>query len=105
MVNETTFGLSPATIDKIHSVFRNHKHVERVIIYGSRSKGNYLPGSDIDLVMTGYELKIQDVLDIRVELEKLDLPYFVDLLILDAIETPDLLEHIERVGLLFYQRT
>lgn len=98
------FGLSSVTVEKIQSVFRNHKQVERVIIYGSRAKGNYSPGSDIDLVMTGYGLKIQDVLDIRVELEELNLPYSVDLLILEAIENPDLLEHIARVGLLFYQQ-
>lgn len=45
------FGLSSATIKKIQSVFRNHNAVERVIIYGSRAKGDYSAGSDIDLVM------------------------------------------------------
>ncbi|MCK9527011.1 MAG: nucleotidyltransferase domain-containing protein [Limnochordia bacterium] len=85
-------------------MFKNHGQVERVVIYGSRAKGNYSPGSDIDLVMMGSGLKMQDVLDIRVELEELNLPYFIDLSILETIKNPDLLEHIKRVGLLFYQR-
>ena len=104
MENKGTFGLSSATIQKIQSVFKNHGQVERVVIYGSRAKGNYSPGSDIDLVMMGSGLKMQDVLDIRVELEELNLPYFIDLSILETIKNPDLLEHIKRVGLLFYQR-
>ena len=43
-------------------------------------------------------------MDIKVELEELNLPYFIDLSILETIKNPDLLEHIKRVGLLFYQR-
>ena len=104
MENKGTFGLSPATIQKIQSVFKNHRQVERVVIYGSRAKGNYSPGSDIDLVMMGSGLKIQDILDIRVELEELNLPYFIDLSILETIKNPDLLEQMKRVELLFYQR-
>lgn len=104
MENKTEFGLSLVAIRKIQGVLRNHRQVEQVIIYGSRAKGNYAPGSDIDLALIGAGLKIQDILDIRVELEELDLLYTVDLLILEAIEDPDLLEHIQRVGLLFYER-
>src|SRR5690554_5835553 len=98
MENRVMFGLSLATIQKIQSVFKNHKQIEQVIIYGSRAKGDYSPGSDIDLVMIGSELGIQDILDIRVELEELDLPHSIDLSILEAIENPDLLEHIHGVG-------
>lgn len=104
MVNKAEFGLSSAAIQKVRNVLKNHPQVERVIIYGSRAKGNYSPGSDIDLALTGAGLEIQDVLDIRVELEELNLPYAVDLLILETVENLDLLEHIQRVGLLFYER-
>ncbi len=34
------FGLSDSMIDSIGSVFAKHPHVEVVLVYGSRAKGN-----------------------------------------------------------------
>jgi len=50
------FGLTEDTIEKFHSVFRKYPEIEEVIIYGSRAKGNYREGSDIDLTLKGEEL-------------------------------------------------
>lgn len=41
------FGLKPHTISAIQRVFAKHSRVERAVLYGSRAKGNYRPGSDI----------------------------------------------------------
>ena len=46
-------GLSAATVAKIHGVLSRHSEVEKAILYGSRAKGNYKNGSDIDLTLTG----------------------------------------------------
>ena len=35
----------------IAPVFALHPEVERIILYGSRAKGNYRRGSDIDLAL------------------------------------------------------
>ena len=55
-----TFGLSDATIEKIRSVFARHPQVEKAVLYGSRAKGTFRNGSDIDLTLFGdgltYEL-------------------------------------------------
>ena len=50
------FGLKQTTIDKINSVFEKYPDVEQVIIYGSRAKGNYRNGSDIDITLKGKEI-------------------------------------------------
>ena len=46
-------GLTPKTIDAIKRVFRECPEVEQAILYGSRAKGNYRVGSDIDLTLEG----------------------------------------------------
>ncbi len=47
------FGLPKETIEQICCVLKNHPQVETVLLYGSRAKGNYKNGSDIDLTFTG----------------------------------------------------
>lgn len=46
------FGLSAATIQRIQAVLHNYPQVEKATLYGSRAKGNYKNGSDIDLTLT-----------------------------------------------------
>jgi predicted nucleotidyltransferase len=98
------FGLSEQTIEKISDVFTNHPTIDRAILYGSRAKGNFKPGSDIDLCLHGAGLTLKELGDISFELDELLLPYTIDLLIFDLLNHPELREHIERVGVVFYER-
>jgi uncharacterized protein len=97
-------GLSPATLDKIVGVLSQHAEVDSAIVYGSRAKGNYREGSDIDLTLTGAELNYQTLLRIENEIDDLLLPYLFDISILSYIEDPDVVEHIHRVGVLLYAK-
>ena len=46
-------GLTESTTAQIRDVFSKHPEIDQVILYGSRAKGNYKPGSDIDLTLIG----------------------------------------------------
>lgn len=98
------FGLSEVTVDKIRSVFAAHPEVERAVVYGSRAKGNYKNGSDIDLTLHGPSLTNKILMDLMIELDDLLLPYTIDLSHFDTLEHAALREHIERVGRVFYER-
>ena len=98
------FGLKKDTIEQINHVFALHPQVEKVVIYGSRSKGNYKTGSDIDLVIKGHDLDLTLANKIRLEIDDLLLPYSFDISIFDEISNPDLLAHIKRRGSVFYRR-
>lgn len=99
------FGLTENTIEQINSVFIQHHEIEQVIVYGSRAKGNYKTGSDLDLTLCGTELNQRLLLQIMTELDDLLLPYSIDLSIYQQIDNPNLIQHIQRVGMIFYQRT
>lgn len=98
------FGLKQNTIDKINSVFKLHLEVEQVIIYGSRAKGNYRNGSDIDITLKGANLTYDILSKITGEIDDLDTPYMFDISIFDKLNAPSLEEHINRVGLVFYEK-
>jgi len=99
------YGLPQATIQKICDVFARYPQVEKAILYGSRAKGNYRNGSDIDLTLIGGEdLTFKTLFRIMDEIDDLLLPYTVDLSIRSSIGVPDLLDHIQRVGVTFYAK-
>jgi predicted nucleotidyltransferase len=95
-------GLPELTVVKIHGVLSRHPQVERAILYGSRAKGNFKPGSDIDLTLVGEGLSERIRAQIDEELDDLLLPYEFDLSVLGVITHAELLDHIRRVGVVFY---
>ena len=98
------YGLSNDAITAIQNVLKKHPKVSKVILYGSRAKGNYRPASDIDLTLQGEQLNYAELVKIDNELDDLLLPYTIDLSIYHSIENPDLIDHIKRVGQVFYSR-
>jgi predicted nucleotidyltransferase len=97
-------GLSEATIARIQGVLAHFAEVDKAVLYGSRAKGNYRAGSDIDLTLYGPALSFDQLGAIANELDDLLLPYTIDLSIFEQLSHPELREHIERVGKVFYQR-
>jgi predicted nucleotidyltransferase len=99
------FGLTSGEIDAIQSVLRLHPKISRAILYGSRAKGTYRPGSDIDLTLQGEGLTLTDLLCISNELDDLLLPYTIDLSLFDSLQEPTLLAHIARIGVELFSRS
>ncbi|MDQ2720385.1 MAG: nucleotidyltransferase domain-containing protein [Bacteroidota bacterium] len=98
------FGLKESIVEKINNLLSGFPEVESVIIYGSRAKGNYKPGSDIDLTLKGNNLNLKILNNISMKLDDLLLPYTFDLSIFHQIDNKDLIEHINRIGNLFYEK-
>jgi predicted nucleotidyltransferase len=104
MMLENT-GLTQDDVQSIQEALRLFSKVSEAVLYGSRAKGNYRPGSDIDLTLRGDDLSHQDLLDIELALDDLLLPYKIDLSLHHQLDNPQLIDHIARVGKLLYKRT
>lgn len=98
------FGLSDNTCASVRAILAHYPTIERAVLYGSRAKGNYQPGSDIDLTLMGDALDYQVLSSVASALDESDIPYTVDVSVFDRLDNPALREHIERVGVVFYQR-
>lgn len=96
------YGLKPDVIVNINRVLAVHPEIEQAILYGSRAKGNYRIGSDIDLCLVGDSLTLTQLLKIENEMDDLLLPYKIDLSLFHMLDNPELIEHIHRVGVAFY---
>lgn len=98
------FGLYQNSYEELISIFRKYENIEKVIIYGSRAKGNYKEGSDIDLTLFG-DLSYNDLLQLKLEFEESNIPYLIDISIFDDLKSESLKDHINRIGKIFYNKT
>ena len=98
------FGLKDIQITSIQSVFKNYSIIHKAILYGSRAKGNYRNGSDIDLTLMGDDIDLSTLFKIENELDDLLLPHKIDLSIFSKIDNADLIDHIIRNGIVFYEQ-
>ena len=97
------FGLPPATLEAIRRILAEVPAVKKAVIYGSRAKGTYRPGSDIDLTLFGDGLDVDILGRIATRLHESPIPYQVELSIFELIDHAGLREHIQRVGQPFYE--
>ncbi|WP_273392004.1 nucleotidyltransferase domain-containing protein [Actinobacillus porcinus] len=98
------FGLSEKSTALIHEILKKYPEVEQAVIYGSRAKGNYREGSDIDLTLKGERLTSSILSSIWLDLDESYSPYLFDLSIYSQLTNPDFIAHIDRVGKIFYQK-
>jgi predicted nucleotidyltransferase len=97
-------GISEKVMSEIKSVFTNFPEVEKAVLFGSRAKGNFYEGSDIDIAVYGGKLNFEHTLDLSIELDAVGLLQAIDLVHFEKIKEPELKKHIERVGIQIYDR-
>lgn len=99
------FGLLDTDMEAIVSVLSRQPKVNEAIIFGSRAKGNFKNGSDVDIALKGKDLDFDTISRISYLLnEETNMPYKFDVLNYHSTDEPALIDHIDRVGIEFYRR-
>lgn len=93
-------GIAPEHLKKIRAIFSQYPNIEKVVLFGSRAKGTYREGSDIDLALKGKNIDSRLLTQIGLDYDALYLPWKLDVIIYDTIENSDLKDHVDRVGVL-----
>lgn len=88
----------------MRSVFQKFIVIDKVVIFGSRAKGNFRPGSDIDLAIFSLNMTYLELMNLENEIDDLLMPYSVDIVHFDKLTNPELIDHIKRVGVQLYAR-
>ena len=97
-------GLPLQTVEQIRSTLGRFPEIEQATLYGSRALGRHRPGSDINLSLSGSALSGTVLARVDTALDELLLPWRFDLSIREQLRSPELIDHIEGVGVSFYQR-
>ncbi len=100
-----TTGLREADWKQVQNEARKLTRVRQLLLFGSRAKGTHKTGSDVDLAIKGDAAGYEDAVQLAVALnEEIPLPYFFDVVNYGSISEPALREHIDRVGLVVFDR-
>ncbi|MBQ9214502.1 MAG: nucleotidyltransferase domain-containing protein [Bacteroidales bacterium] len=98
------YGLTDRELALMDSYFSQIANLEKVILYGSRAKGNYKKFSDVDITLLGKEIGVSDLFKLQDLLYESDLPYMYDVSLFKSLTNPDLIDHINRKGVVLWER-
>lgn len=99
-----SFGLKESDLINISSLLMDFPDIEEAYIFGSRAMGNYTKGSDIDIALRG-DVNFEMISRINFLLnEETNMPYHFDVLNINELQNNDLIDHIERVGIKFFDQ-
>ena len=99
------FGLDEKVVKDIVSILEKYSEVERACIFGSRARGDYRKGSDIDIALFGENLTFQLNTKIYFEIDDLYLPYKIDLINFNSLGEDDKIkDSILKEGVEIYAR-
>ena len=93
------FGLTEISYKKIKEVVEKYKEYT-FKVFGSRARGDYKGSSDIDIAVEGNVDKMKQI-EIMNEFDLLDMPYMIDIIFICELEKKELIESIEREGVIY----
>lgn len=98
------FGLTEERYRRITGVLSQFPEIEKALIYGSRARGSYRTGSDIDLALIGDAVTFDLILRIAAALEELPYLYSYDFVDYARLRNQAFKEEIDRDGKVFYEK-
>ncbi len=98
VISTVDMGLTAQQYDLIVRAVFKDPAVDSAYIFGSRAIGTFKEGSDIDIAIAGKKITLDTVARILETFEYSTLPYKVDIVVKNQIESVALLEHIKEHG-------
>lgn len=92
------FGLPEKTFSLIKNFLSQFEEIKEIKIFGSRAKGNFKNGSDIDIALFGEKITDKLIRHISFELDELPTPYKFDVIDYKTIDNKNLKLEIDKYG-------
>ena len=100
-----SFGLLDRDLVEITAVLGRFPEIESAKIFSLRAKGTERPGSDVDIALMGEGVGLGIVAKVHALLEdQSKMPYLFDIVDFTHLTHETLRDHIERVGVVIYQK-
>lgn len=89
-------------LETLRRVFARFPFVREVRVFGSRANGSARPTSDLDLAVAAPDAKAREWSDLIEALENAPIVYLLDVVRLEGVANPRLVERIARDGRVIY---
>ncbi|MCM1338443.1 MAG: nucleotidyltransferase domain-containing protein [Muribaculaceae bacterium] len=95
------FGLPERTINELTQFFKSRPDIEKVVIFGSRAKGTFHNGSDVDFAVWSND---EHLYKLASDLYDLPTPYKFDVIDYINLTHEGMKNSIDTDGIIFYTR-
>ncbi|MDX1919944.1 MAG: nucleotidyltransferase domain-containing protein [Candidatus Caenarcaniphilales bacterium] len=103
MSKTNKFGLKKEDMEYMHQVFKQFPEINKVLVYGSRARGDFKNGSDVDLALYGKNINFDIVSAVHLKLEQESaMPFLFDVHHYESLTNSKLKKEIDQFGVLIY---
>lgn len=84
------------------NVFKSYKEIEKVILFGSRARGDNKKSSDVDLCLVGQNINHLVVANATMDILEINTPLSFDILSFNELSKKELIDNILNEGIIIY---
>jgi uncharacterized protein len=101
-MKKNKFNIKQEWIDILYNIFEKTENLDKVILFGSRARGDHKLRSDIDLAIQTVNIKASNYIINKIEESNILLK--VDIIDLNYVESNKFLENVKNQGIVFWER-
>jgi len=90
-----------SVLEQIKEISLQYK-VDKIVLFGSRARGDYSPVSDYDIAIFENHLSTLDKARLRDQVDEIETLKKIDIIFVQENFTDDLMESIKRDGVILY---
>jgi len=98
------YGVGEKVWGMLHATWASFPQVKRAILYGSRARGDFHEGSDIDIAIDGPSMTSSEFAKVWNAIDDLPIIYTLDIIHLQSTTNPSLLNAVNQDGKVVYSR-
>lgn len=83
-------------------IFSKYREIDKVMLFGSRARGDYRSNSDVDLCIFGDDITHLILAKIDMEINELNTPLSFDILAFNELSKQKLIKNILSEGVVIY---
>ena len=87
---------------KLKEIFEKYKEIEKVILFGSRARGDNKYNSDIDICIVGAGVMHLTLAKINMDISEINTPLSFDILSFNELNKEELIKNILKEGVVIY---
>ncbi|WP_059106155.1 nucleotidyltransferase domain-containing protein [Shouchella shacheensis] len=97
-------GISKRFMKELQDLCAANEQIEKVLLFGSRARGDYTRTSDIDLAVFTSVLSHSQQNLIEAQIDEMSTPLKVDVLFVDRVTKEKLISNIEKEGAVIFEQ-
>jgi len=87
---------------KLKTIFSKYREIEKVILFGSRARGDNKYNSDVDICIVGGKMTHLTLAKINMDISEINTPLSFDILSFNELNKEELINNILNEGVVIY---